>query len=76
MAVRVLPAVNLQYERGWSPVTERKATKGTLLLALFCAQGHLKGDASMCMEVKVAGYMFGLTEHLGVTTAQEMLPLE
>lgn len=30
----------------------------------------------MCMEVKVAGYMFGLTEHLGVTTAQEMLPLE
>lgn len=74
MAVRVLPAVNLRYERGWSPVT-----KGTSLLALFCAQGHgaldLKGDASICMEVKVAEYMFGLTGHLGVTTAQDMLPL-
>lgn len=80
MAVRVLPAVNLKYERGWSPVTERKATKGTSLLALFFALGQgtldLKGDASRCMDVKVAEYVFRLTGHLAVSTAPDMLPLE
>lgn len=80
VAVRVLSAVNLKYERGWFPNTERKATKSTLLLALFRALGHgaldLKGDASICMEVKVAEYIFGLTGHLVVTTAQDMLPLQ
>lgn len=72
--------MNLKYERGWSPVIERKATKAPSLLALLCAQGHgaldLKQDASICIEVKVAKYMFGLTGHLVVTTAQDMLPLE
>lgn len=69
------PSSELKVRKRLVPVTERKATKGTSLLALFCAQGHgaldLKGDSSMCMEVKVAEYMFGLTGHLSVTTAQD-----